>query len=112
MAEILISCLEETDEPPKELLEVLLLQLVAPLKTEYPMGYKLSQTVIHRSETKLQSFVSSFLQDIQSLETESELFNQYYPLLFELSKVAPSLITNILPVLENHLEVNSPSFGL
>ena len=104
MVTILQTCIEESESSmEQELLDVLLQPLLPANKLENPLAYKLCQTVLRRTVPSLQGPVSGFVNHVlvgtaaAAKENGSELADQVYPLIFELHKIAPSLLLKVLP---------------
>ena len=111
--DIMVSCFEESTEIPQKLLETIFRTLISPFKLEEPEALKLTQTLIRRFSTLLQSSISDYLLSCrENNTTESDIKGHYYELIFELNRISSSVITKVLPLLENELKIEEQSIRL
>jgi sister chromatid cohesion protein PDS5 len=103
---ILETCIFESEKFDQEFLDILLAPLLPSSKTENPAAYHLSQSVLARCTSKLQPSISSFInhilvggiQEVSHLRAdESNLSEDVYTIIYEISKISPNYLLHILP---------------
>lgn len=118
---ILEVCIFESEKFDQEILDTLLSPLLPSSKTENPAAYHLSQSVLSRCVSKLQPFISNFInhilvggiQDITHLGSdESNLSEDIYVIIYEISKISPSYLLHILPNICIKLQAEEPEIRL
>ncbi|KAK9820961.1 hypothetical protein WJX81_007677 [Elliptochloris bilobata] len=105
--QLLGALLEESDEVPQRLLDIILGCLLAPKKDDSPFAYKLAQALIHRNEARLQPSLQRFLTAVMDGQpTESELHEDYHHLIYQVYRICPHALLPVLPHLENELQAD------
>lgn len=103
MQEILVPLLSESDSISNELLDLILINIVEPAKTQRKNAYQLAKEIIIKTTDSISMYVHSFLNDalIQDKPDKSyQSSKKIYDLIYELNLIAPSLLTPVLPQLE------------
>ena len=104
-------CIEELEGVNEELLDVLLLPLLPHNKTDHPTAYLLVAEVLRRVSSTIEAPLSKILQQIligashDSVGCSSEISEHIYALIYELHKISPSLLNEVLPNLCLQLQV-------
>jgi hypothetical protein len=91
-------------EMEQELLDLLLTPLTPAAKSENPSAFTLAATVINKCSGKLSQPLVKFFNDVLVDQSDSELAEHVYPLIFETHKLAPSLLLDVIPNICVHLE--------
>ena len=109
MANVLQACIEESSDLDQDVLDILLTPLLPNSKAENPAAYLLVGNVLRRVSNVIIKPVSSFINHILvgsgSAEKGSELADHVYSLIYELHKISPGLLLNILPSVSLQLQV-------
>lgn len=108
MRAIMCLVLEESEEIPLQLLEVLLRNLLLGRKGVSNAGYALARAVFERCAEQLRPHVEAFLT---STISEGKLYKSkwkesYHDLIFEISKLDPRLIIPLVPKLIDELQTD------
>ena len=106
--DIMVACVEESEDISQEMLDVLLKPLTSPHKKDAPIAYKLAQNLINRCADVLQPPLTGFINsmiDGDNHVAEAALRDSYHEIIFELNKINSSLLISILPNLEKELIV-------
>jgi hypothetical protein len=118
---ILETCIFESEKFDQEFLDILLSPLLPSSKTENPAAYHLSQSVLARCTPKLQPSMSSFInhilvggiQEVSHLRAdESNLSEDVYTIIYEISKISPNYLLHILPNICVQLQAEEPEMRL
>ena len=116
---ILQSCIEEFENFAgyQEILECLLQPLLPAAKAENAAAYRLCGTVLRRVAATIQAPISTFINKIlldsdDNEEGGTELEQHVYFIIFELHKIAPSLLTRIIPTICQHMAIESETARL
>ncbi len=111
-------CIEELEGVNEELLDVLLLPLLPHNKTDHPTAYMLVAEVLRRVSNTIEAPLSKILQQIligashDSVGCSSEISEHIYALIYELHKISPSLLNEVLPNLCLQLQVEEEEIRL
>eukprot|EP01037_Dinobryon_pediforme_P021142 gene21142-21933_t len=101
----------------QEILECLLQPLLPAAKAENAAAYRLCGTVLRRVAATIQAPISTFINKIlldsdDNEEGGTELEQHVYFIIFELHKIAPSLLTRIIPTICQHMAIESETARL
>ncbi|CAN0211364.1 unnamed protein product, partial [Ectocarpus fasciculatus] len=106
--ETLQLCIGELHAMPQPLLDTVLIQLLPVTKKENPTSYNLAAELLNVTLAKVQTpishLISSMLSGARGGAIESELKEHVLPLVFELHKVTPNMLTFILPEVAEQLK--------
>lgn len=103
MQEILVPLLSESDSISNELLDIILINIVEPNKTQRKNAYNLAKDLIKKTTDSLLMYVQAFLNEALMQEKPDKLYQsskRIYDLIYELNVIAPSLLLSVLPQLE------------
>jgi sister chromatid cohesion protein PDS5 len=103
MQEILVPLLSESDSISNELLDIILINIVEPNKTQRKNAYALAKEIIIKTTDSINMYVQSFLTDALIQERPDVLYQsskKIYDLIYELSHISPTLLSSVLPQLE------------
>lgn len=103
MQEILVPLLSESDSISNELLDIILINIVEPNKTQRKNAYNLAKDLIKKTTDSLMMYVQAFLNEALMQDKPDKLYQsskRIYDLIYELNVIAPSLLLSVLPQLE------------
>ena len=103
MLEILVPLISESDSISPELLDIILVNVIEPYKTQRKNAYALAKDLIKKTSDSLSIYVQSFLNDaLISDKPDKNLTcsKRIYDLIYELNVISPSLLLSVLPQLE------------
>ncbi|OLY83379.1 Sister chromatid cohesion protein pds5 [Smittium mucronatum] len=117
MTEVLQHLIEENDDVPQQVLDIILVQFLKKNQTENPAAHQMAIDLCNNTTTILQKYVCQYFNDIiiaSSKQTESDketitnLKTAHY-LILELNKTASGILQNVVPQLEEELSVDESS---
>lgn len=103
MQEILVPLLSESDSISNELLDIILINIVEPNKTQRKNAYNLAKDLIKKTTDSLLMYVQAFLNEALMQDKPDKLYQsskRIYDLIYELNVIAPTLLLSVLPQLE------------
>eukprot|EP01041_Mallomonas_annulata_P003697 gene3697-7356_t len=111
---ILQYCMEESETFPQDILDILLIPLLPAKKVENIAAYNFCQGLLRRTVGFVQQSICNFVNEILigNKCKESELTDHIYPLIFELHKVSPMYLMNIIPNLCTQLQAEEEDVRL
>lgn len=113
---ILESCLEEMSEIEPEIFELLLKPIIPSNKAENQIAYTIVENVIQRVASHIEPSISKFLNQIivgSNIEsTATDLTEHIYPLIYELHKISPDLLHQVIPNICMQLETEEEDVRL
>ena len=117
MATVISSCINESDVLEPELLDLILSPLLPAAKADNPAAYRLIGSVLRRipieKQNEICEFVNHVLVGSSSNKGEgSELGDHICPLIYEIHKIAPTLLLRILPNVCVQLQAEEESVRL
>jgi sister-chromatid-cohesion protein PDS5 len=106
MIEIMATVIEEIDEIPQDIMDVMLAQLIEPARSETPVAWQLARDLVMRTKDILTGPVTTFLNDaVTGKESDSELAERAHDVILELNKIEPNILIYVLPNLQSELTV-------
>ncbi|OMJ17093.1 Sister chromatid cohesion protein pds5 [Smittium culicis] len=114
MTEVLQHLIEENNDVPQQVLDIILLQFLKKNQSENPAAHQMAIDLCNNTTTTLQKYVCQYFNDIiiaSSKQTESDketitnLKTAHY-LILELNKTASGILQNVVPQLEEELGVD------
>lgn len=112
MQEILVPLLSESDSISNELLDIILINIVEPNKTQKKNAYNLAKDLIKKTTDSLMMYVQAFLNEALMQDKPDKLYQsskRIYDLIYELNVIAPSLLLSVLPQLECKIKSSNES---
>lgn len=103
MQEILVPLLSESDSISNELLDIILINIVEPNKTQKKNAYNLAKDLIKKTTDSLLMYVQAFLNEALIQDKPDKTYQsskRIYDLIYELNVIAPTLLLSVLPQLE------------
>jgi sister-chromatid-cohesion protein PDS5 len=116
--EILRVSILESEGQNQELLDQLLLPLLPQNKADNAAAYQVAATVLRNTIDALHGPLSALLNNIlvgscrESVDGASEIADGAYSLIFELHRIVPTLLNNVLPNLCMQLQVEEEEVRL
>lgn len=106
MLEIMSSLIQEGENLPQNLLDLILINLVPPNSKRSPEAYHLASTLIDRCSSTLEPYIQLFFNKVMVLQNsvDSVLEDQLYPLIYELFKINKTVLLSVIPQLEYKLK--------
>ena len=112
MLEILVPLLSESDSISNELLDIILINIVEPNKTQRKNAYNLAKDLIKKTTDSLLMYVQAFLNEALMQDKPDKLYQsskRIYDLIYELNVIAPTLLLSVLPQLECKIKSSNES---
>ncbi|KAG0357479.1 hypothetical protein BGZ54_000324, partial [Gamsiella multidivaricata] len=113
MSELLQHIIDEADQLPQEIVDIILAQFLHKQKFDNPAAYRLACDLGNNCAEKLQRYVFQYFSDVISVAGNGELsskdlsdFKTVHHLVVEINKAAPALLLNVIPQLEEELKVS------
>ncbi|XP_052794341.1 sister chromatid cohesion protein PDS5 homolog A-like isoform X2 [Mya arenaria] len=108
MIDMMCPLLTEADVVSQELLDILLINIVEPHKSQNRQAFNLAKELLVRTGDSIEPYVQAFFNNALMLgkTSESELSEHLYDLIYELNALCPSVLLAVLPQLEFKLKSN------
>ncbi|KAF9183757.1 hypothetical protein BGZ51_003819 [Haplosporangium sp. Z 767] len=113
MSELLQHIIDEAENLPQEIVDIILAQFLHKHKFDNPAAYRLACDLGNNCADKLQRYVFQYFSDIISTAGNGELshkeledFKTVHQLVIELNKATPALLLNVIPQLEEELKLS------
>ncbi len=101
--DILCPLISDSDGVSNELLDVILTNIVEPVKTQRKYAYNLARELVIKTSEHLEPYIQQFFNHVLILgKDDDKLFikNKVYDLIYELNHICPSILLAVLPQLE------------
>ncbi|XP_062616219.1 sister chromatid cohesion protein PDS5 homolog B-like [Saccostrea cucullata] len=101
----------EADAVSQELLDIILINIIEPYKTQKRVVYQLAKDLLIRTSNAIEPFIQTFFNNALMLgkSSESEVSDRLYDLIYELNQISPNVLLSVLPQLEFKLKSNVES---
>lgn len=112
MLEILIPLIAESDSISNELLDIILVNIVEPNKTQKKNAYNLAKELIVKTTESLVMYVRAFLNEALMTDKPDKVYQstkRIYDLIYELNVISPNLLVSVLPQLECKIKSSNES---
>lgn len=112
MLEILIPLIAESDSISNELLDIILINIVEPSKTQKKNAYNLAVELIVKTTESLVMYVQAFLNEALMTDKPDKVYQstkRIYDLIYELNGISPNLLVAVLPQLECKIKSSNES---
>ncbi|KFM70522.1 Sister chromatid cohesion protein PDS5-like protein, partial [Stegodyphus mimosarum] len=104
--DMLSPLISEVDTVSQDLLDVILSQIVEPIKSQNRSACSLAQDILKRNVSTLEPYIQEFFNNALKGKTfQSGVSRQVYELTYELNTICPSMLVVVLPQLEAKIEV-------
>ncbi|KAE9537570.1 hypothetical protein AGLY_006593 [Aphis glycines] len=107
MLDILCPLICESDMVASELLDIILINIVEPNKSQRKNAYSLAKDLILKCSNTLEPYIQSFFNHVLILgknEKNLAISTKTYDLIYELNRISPSVLLAVLPQLECKLK--------
>ncbi|XP_054711226.1 sister chromatid cohesion protein PDS5 homolog B-like [Uloborus diversus] len=111
MLDTLSPVIGEADIISQEFLDIILSQIIEPIKSQNKDACALAQDILKRNVATLEPYVQAFFNNALLLgkTLESSLAQHLYELMYELNVICPTMLVVVLPQLEFKLKSNEES---
>ncbi|XP_014204642.1 sister chromatid cohesion protein PDS5 homolog B-A isoform X2 [Copidosoma floridanum] len=107
MLDVLCPLITESDLVSNELLDIILINIVEPNKTQKKNAYALAKDLIVKCSDILEQYIQSFFNHVLIMgkgEAKLQITSKVYDLIYELNHICPSVLMSVLPQLECKLK--------
>ncbi|KAL7294326.1 hypothetical protein TKK_0012336 [Trichogramma kaykai] len=107
MLDVLCPLITESDIVSNELLDIILINVVEPNKTQRKNAYSLAKDLVVKCSDTLETYIQAFFNQVLLLGKEEkslQISNKVYDLIYELNHICPSVLLSVLPQLECKLK--------
>eukprot|EP00731_Ephydatia_muelleri_P031203 Em0022g717a len=106
MIQVMSSVVQEVSCVSQELLDLILINILEPAKSEMPSSYALAVDFIRAASTHLEPYIQLFFNNtlVTGKSSESEVADRIYDLILELHGIDPTLLLSVLSQLEYKLK--------
>ncbi|KAL1497514.1 hypothetical protein ABEB36_008461 [Hypothenemus hampei] len=112
MLDVLCPLITESDMVGNDLLDIILLNIVEPKKTQHKNAYFLAKELIIKTSETLEPYIQAFFNQVLILGKEDQnlqISTKVYDLIYELNHICPQILTSVLPQLECKLKSTQES---
>ncbi len=112
MLEVLSPLIAEADVVSNELLDILLIHIVDPLKSQKKNAYSLARDLITKTSATLELYIQQFFNQVLILgkaDARLQISRKVYDLIYELNLISPRILLTVLPQLEFKLKSTEES---
>ncbi|RZF48923.1 hypothetical protein LSTR_LSTR003303 [Laodelphax striatellus] len=109
MLEVLCPLIIESDVVSNELLDIILLNIVEPFKSQRKNAYNLAKDLVIKCSDTLKPYIQALFNNVLILGKEEKgisICSKVYNLIYELNNICPSVLSAVLPQLECKLKSN------
>lgn len=110
--EVLSPLITESDFVSNELLDIILLNIVEPIKSQRKYAYDLAKDLINKTSDSLEPYIQQFFNQVLILgkvDDKLNIKNRVYDLIYELNHICPTVLLAVLPQLEFKLKSTEES---
>ncbi|CAL8109843.1 unnamed protein product [Orchesella dallaii] len=107
MLDILCPLVSECDTVSNELLNIILVNIVEPVKSSKKNAYNLAKELIIKCSETLESYIQNFFNQVLICGKEDQnllISHKVYDLIYELNHICPSVLLSVIPQLEYKLK--------
>lgn len=107
MLDVLCPLITESDSVSYDLLDLIFINIVEPLRTQRKNAYHLAKDLIVKTSDTLESYTQAFFNQILILdkyEKQYQIMSKIYDVIYELNVISPSILLSVLPQLECKLK--------
>uniref|UniRef100_A0A1B6DQW8 Uncharacterized protein n=1 Tax=Clastoptera arizonana TaxID=38151 RepID=A0A1B6DQW8_9HEMI len=107
MLDVLCPLITESDIVSNELLDIVLMNIVEPNKTQRKNAYSLAKDLVIKCSDTLEPYIQAFFNHVLILGKEDKglaICGKVYDLIYELNKICPAVLLAVLPQLECKLK--------
>ncbi|KAF7284502.1 cohesin associated factor B pds5 [Rhynchophorus ferrugineus] len=107
MLDVLCPLITESDMVGNDLLDIILLNIVEPNKSQHKNAYFLAKELIVKTSDTLEPYIQAFFNQVLILGKEDQnlqISSKVYDLIYELNHICPQILVSVLPQLECKLK--------
>ncbi|XP_063845776.1 sister chromatid cohesion protein PDS5 homolog B-B-like isoform X2 [Scylla paramamosain] len=107
MLDVLCPLINESDVVSNDLLDIILLNVVEPAKSQRRNAYQIAKELIIKCSDTLEPYIQAFFNNVLILGREEKslvISKKVYDLIYELNHICPSVLLAVLPQLEYKLK--------
>ncbi|XP_055601218.1 sister chromatid cohesion protein PDS5 homolog B [Uranotaenia lowii] len=107
MLDVLCPLITESDSVSFDLLDLIFINIIEPLRTQKKNAYQLAKDLIVKTSDTLESYTQAFFNQILILdkyEKQYQIMPKIYDVIYELNVISPSILLSVLPQLECKLK--------
>lgn len=107
MLDVLCPLITESDSVSYDLLDLIFINIVSPLKEQKKNAYQLAKDLIVKTSDTLETYTQAFFNQILILdkyEKQYQIMPKIYDVIYELNVISPSILLSVLPQLECKLK--------
>lgn len=111
MVDILQQLIDECAAVPSDVLEIILVQFLNKRRLDNSAAYQAAVTLCRNTADRLQKYFAQYFIDVIVKDGKSpedrDSLNKAHELIKELNRVAPALLLNVIPQIEEELKVDN-----
>uniref|UniRef100_U5EGZ1 Putative sister chromatid cohesion complex cohesin subunit pds5 n=1 Tax=Corethrella appendiculata TaxID=1370023 RepID=U5EGZ1_9DIPT len=107
MLDVLCPLITESDSVSYDLLDLILINIVEPQRTQRKNAYQLAKDLIIKTSDTLETYIQSFFNQILLLdkyEKQYSIMPKIFDVIYELNVISPNVLLSVLPQLECKLK--------
>lgn len=106
LLEVLTGLVQEGESLSQEIMDIILVNIVEPSKSENKVAYMFAVEFIKRASSYLEPYIQMFFNNalVVGKSSESEVGEHLYDLILELHTIDPSVLLSVMPQLEFKLK--------
>lgn len=107
MLDVLCPLISESDMVSNDLLDIILINIVEPNKSQHKNAYYLAKELIVKTSDTLEPYIQAFFNQVLILGKEDKnlhICGKIYDLIYELNQIRPQILLAVLPQLECKLK--------
>lgn len=107
MLDVLCPLINESDVVSNDLLDIILMNVVEPAKSQRRNAYQIAKELIVKCSDTLEPYIQAFFNTVLILGREEKslvISKKVYDLIYELNHICPSVLLAVLPQLEYKLK--------
>jgi sister-chromatid-cohesion protein PDS5 len=107
MLDVLCPLITESDTVSYDLLDLILVNIIEPQKTQKKHAYSLAKELIAKTSDTLETYVTSFFNQLLILDKSEKTYMimpKIYDVMYELNVINPNILLQVLPQLEVKLK--------
>ncbi|XP_050315656.1 sister chromatid cohesion protein PDS5 homolog B [Anthonomus grandis grandis] len=107
MLDVLCPLITESDMVGNDLLDIILMNIVEPNKTQHKNAYFLAKELVIKTSETLEPYIQAFFNQVLILgkaDQNLQISSKVYDLIYELNHICPQILVSVLPQLECKLK--------
>lgn len=107
MLDVLCPLITESDSVSNELLDIILINILEPNKSQKKNAYQLAKDLIIKTSDTMESYIQVFFNQVLIMDKVDKSYAisfKVYDLIYELNVISPQILLSVLPQLECKLK--------